>query len=143
MNKHLITSASDRLEKVSDTRTPPPVQSSAPKEYSASHTRRLKRQRVNDCELSLAWLEQYGYSATKVEAINKRTGEVEVINLSENERDAIFGNDSASIAEEDLQMLNMILFIKDRFQVYGEAYHEMTKICKALPRSYLIKGSPN
>ena len=146
MNKHLstlLTSASDRLKKVSDTCTPPPVQSSASKEYSASHTRRLKRQRVNDCELSLAWLEQYGYSATKVKAINKRTGEVEVINLSENERDAIFGNDSASIAEEDLQMLNMILFIKDRFQTSGEAYHEMTKICKALPRSCLIKGSSN
>ena len=51
---------------------------------------------------SLAGLEQYGYSATKVEAINKRTGEVEVINLSENERDAIFGTNSASMAEEDL-----------------------------------------
>ena len=58
MNKHLstlLTSASDRL-KVSDIRTPPPVQSSAPKEYSASHTCCLKRQCVNDCEPSLAWL---------------------------------------------------------------------------------------
>ena len=47
----------------------------------------------------MAWLEQYGYSATKVEAINKRMGEVEMINLSENER-CHFWNDSASIAED-------------------------------------------
>ena len=57
----LLTSASDKLKKVSGTHLPPPVESSTPKEYSASHTRRLKRQRVNDCELSLAWLEQYDY----------------------------------------------------------------------------------
>lgn len=81
-------------------------------------------------ELSLAWLEQHDYLATKIEPINKSMGEVEVINLRK--RDANFGNDSASMAE-DLQML------KDRFQISGEAYHEMTKICKALPRSYLIK----
>lgn len=119
----MLTSASDKLKKVSDAHTPPPVQSSAPRDYSTSHSRRLKRQRVSDCELSLAWLEQYGYSATKVEAINKRTGAVEVINLTENERDAIFGADSASMAEEDLQTNNIILFIKDRFQISGEAYH--------------------
>ena len=91
----------------------------------------------------VAWLQQCGYSATKVEAINKRTGAVEVINLTGNERDAIFGTDSASVAEEDLQTINMILFIKDRFQISGEAYHEMTKVCKALPRSYLIIAKLN
>ena len=47
------------------------------------------------------------------------------------------------MAEEDLQMINMNLFIKDRFQISIEAYHEMTKICKALPRSYFIKGLLN
>ena len=63
--------SANRLKKVPDSHTPPSVQSSTPNKYSASHTPRLKRQRVNDCELSLAWLEQYGYSATKVEAVYK------------------------------------------------------------------------
>ena len=37
-------------------------------------------------------------------------------------------------------MLNkQILFVEDRFHVSGQAYHELAKICRALPRHWRIK----
>ncbi len=33
----------------------------------------------------------------------------------------------------------MLLYVKDRYDVSGGAYHEMTKVCKTLPRSYKLK----
>ena len=36
-------------------------------------------------------------------------------------------------------MLNMILLIKDSYNISGGAYHELASICKSLPRHYKIK----
>ena len=33
----------------------------------------------------------------------------------------------------------MMLYAKDRFQVSGRAYHEMSKICRQMPRHYKVK----
>lgn len=64
--------ASDKLKKQGCNM--PPLKRSAERPYSESHLCRLKKQRLNDCELSLAWLERQGFKATKVEALNKETG---------------------------------------------------------------------
>ncbi len=136
--KAQIQVASERLKHFGDTRMPlEDGGTHTSREYSKSHKRCLKRKRVQECELSLAWLERQGYKATKVEAINKATGEIEVITLSPTDSTDILGSDSVS--DSDIDMINMILFIKDRYNVSGNAYHEMTKVCKSLPRSYKIK----
>ncbi len=107
------------------------------REYSASHSRRLKRNRTMACELSLAWLEKEGYKVAKVEAVNSKTGEVEVICRPSRELMDALGQEPLS--ESDADTLQMILYVKDRFNISGQAYHEMTKICKSLPRSYKVK----
>jgi len=33
-----------------------------------------------------------------------------------------------------------MLYIKDRFDVSGRAYHEMAKVCKEMPRHYKLKN---
>ena len=43
-------------------------------EYSDSHQRFLKRERMRSCELSLAWLQREGYTPTRVELKCNKTG---------------------------------------------------------------------
>ena len=33
----------------------------------------------------------------------------------------------------------MMLYVKDRFSISGRAYHEMAKLCKAMPKHYKLK----
>ena len=33
----------------------------------------------------------------------------------------------------------MLLYVKDRHNVSGDAYHEMAQMCKAMPRHYKLK----
>ena len=51
---------------------------------------------------------------------------------------SIFGSDAASVSDDDLDMISM-MYVKDKYYVSGNAYHEMSRLCKGLPRSYKIK----
>ena len=136
-NEHLkkqIAIASEKLKKSSESMPLRPRDFN--RSYSESHTRLLKRKRAEECEVSLAWLDYDGYSPTKIEMVDKRTGKVEVVKLLDHQRDELFGKD---VTGDDIDMVNMLLYIKDRYNVSGGAYHEMTKICKSLPRSYKMK----
>ena len=45
-----------------------------------------------------------------------------------------------SVSEEEMNTINMMLYIiKDKYNISGGAYHEMTQICKTLPRLYRLK----
>lgn len=50
----------------------------------------------------------------------------------------MFGSEEV-VTEESVDMLNMILLIKDSYNISGGAYHELAAICKSLPRHYKIK----
>lgn len=51
----------------------------------------------------------------------------------------MFGQNIESVSNDDLDMLNMILFVKDRYNISGEAYHQLARICKDLPRHWKLK----
>ena len=51
-------------------------------------------------------------------------------------KQAIFGPDPQMSQNED--QINM-LFINDRYDLSQDAYHETAKICKEMPRHYLLK----
>ena len=104
-------------------------------DYSDRHMRRVKRQRLESCCASLGWLEAEGYTPLKVELKNKRTGEVETVALNSD----VLGEDASAMSQDDLDMLHMMLYIKDKFNVSGEAYHRMARLCKAMPRHYKLK----
>ena len=38
-----------------------------------------------------------------------------------------------------MNSINMMLFVKDKYNNSGGAYHEMTRICKTLPQHYKLK----
>lgn len=106
-------------------------------DYSKSHQRRLKRARTRKCEDSLLWLHQEGLTPLAVDVKNRSTGRTEKITLDRGEMEEIFGPDE--LTEENIDILNMILLIKDQYNISSSAYHELTQICKALPRTYRVK----
>jgi len=40
-------------------------------------------------------------------------------------------------------MINMMLLVKDQYQVAGSAYHEFAKICQEMPRHYKLHEKTN
>ena len=41
--------------------------------------------------------------------------------------------------QDDIDIVNMMLYAKDRFSVSGSAYHEMTQACRQMPCHYKLK----
>ena len=62
--------------------------------------------------------------------------DVEAIELNAED---VFGHNLDSVSENNLQVINMMLFIKDKFNVSSHAYHELAKVCKSMPRYYKIQ----
>ena len=62
-----------------------------PFQCTEQHRRKLKRKRKQSCSESLAWLEQEGYSASKVEIVNRKTGETEIVTLIDYDPDDFLG----------------------------------------------------
>lgn len=75
----------------------------------------------------------------KVDAPNAKTGKVENIVLQSEDAESVFGPDALSATDSDVDMISILLYVKDRHNVSGGAYHEMTQVCKTLPRSYKLK----
>ena len=43
------------------------------------------------------------------------------------------------MSESEIDVLNMMIYVKDRFNISGDAYHEMAQLCRAMPRHYKLK----
>lgn len=108
------------------------------KHYSKRHEQRLKKARAETCAAALTWLEAEGLTPLKVVVHSSVTDTVETIALQQDIGSAL-GVNHDTISEDDVDTVSMMLFIKDRFDVSGRAYHEMAKICKSMPRHYQIK----
>ena len=44
-----------------------------------------------------------------------------------------------AVSESEIDVLNMMIYVKDRFNISGDAYHEMAQLCRAMPRHYKLK----
>ena len=67
---------------------------------------------------------------------NQKTSEIETIVLNEQNLSEALGE---PLTTEQVDTVSMMLYIKDRYDVSGRAYHQMAKICKQLPRHYRLK----
>ena len=45
--------------------------------------------------------------------------------------DEVFGENFEIANQDDIDRI--LMFVKDRFNVSGEAYHQMAQVCKAMP----------
>ena len=51
----------------------------------------------------------------------------------------IMGSDAYCATQEDFDLINMMLLIKDKHCISGRGYHEMASVCKEMPRHYKLK----
>ena len=73
-----------------------------------SQQRNIKRKREASCQESLQWLED-GYVPAKLVMTNSRMGEVQEVMLREEE----------TSVEDDVDRLNMVLYLKDKHNISG------------------------
>ena len=88
----------------------------SPSKCSKRHLRNLKRKREHKCTESLAWLESDGYQPSKIVLKNVKTGATEEI---------IFQSDSTdqhSDQESDVDLLNMVVYLNDRYNMSGNTF---------------------
>ena len=108
-------------------------------DFSDRHQRRLKRHRTHACNDSLEWLKLEGYTPTKLEVMNNKTGMTETLTLNREEAVSMLGADVDSLTEDERDVISMMLYVKDRYSVSKDAYHQMARICKGIPREYLLR----
>ena len=104
-------------------------------EYSQRHQSRLKKQRQGSCSSSLSWLTEDGLQPLEVVVLN--TSQKETIRLSNIAEVLTVEEEPES---EELDMVNIMLYIKDRYSISGAAYHEMAKLCSEMPRHHKLKA---
>ena len=92
-----------------------------------------RKQLQSDIQQSLLFLEDEGASATSVTLVHTESRHTEVINLQSNA-----SPNSPEQVEADNQM-KMVLYVKERFGLSNSAYHEMSMVCRELPRSWKLK----
>ena len=51
----------------------------------------------------------------------------------------LFGPDVDSLTDDQKDTISMTLYVKDRYNVSNDAYHEMGRICRSMPRQYCLK----
>ena len=104
-------------------------------EYSPQHKKRLINQFVSTAQTTLSFLESYDFLATKVEIYNYETDSYEVLSLVD---EGVFG-EKAVLDQDDLQSINMMLYVKEKFGISNQAYHELSMSCKSMPRSWKLR----
>ena len=58
---------------------------------------------------------------------NEKNKEFETTNL---DKEHFLGPETSDVSEEEMDILNMLLYLKDRFNISGSAYHKMAQLCK-------------
>ena len=70
--------------------------------------------------------------------VNSETSEVQRITLRKDLVQAL-NLSGEQIRDEDADMISMMLYVKDKYNISGSAYHEMASLCKQMPRPYKLK----
>ena len=47
--------------------------------------------------------------------------------------------DGEELSEDDVDLVSMMLYVKDRYNVSGSTHHEMASLCSGMPRHYCLK----
>ena len=133
----------EAMHKLAASRTPSatafPIATLKPlKDYSNSHRRRRKRQISKICNSSLEWLQGQGYLPVSVTAVSMATGDKECIDLPDSALTELFTHEE-TIDEDDVNTVNMMLYLKDWHNISHEVYHELAQVCKDMPRHYKLK----
>lgn len=98
----------------------------------------LKRKLAKNCSDSLLWFESEGYTAMNMIHHCNKTGESRTVSL---DTSGFLGPDKTTIIQKQVDTLNMMLYVKDKYNISGDAYHEMAQFVQEYATPLQVKGS--
>lgn len=104
--------------------------------YSKQHQAVKRKRLASEIQSSLSFCEETAFVPKSVSLVNKDTGDQEVLDLTSGSFSSAVGN-SGDLERED--KAKFALYVKDKFSLSHQAYHELTLLSGDLPRSYNIK----
>ena len=112
-------------------------------DYSKHHQKRIKNQLKEECQTTLSFLGLYNFVATKIEVLNTETNQYETFNLVGEGELPFTESDPEALNNDDIDNINMWLYLKDKFIISNEAWHEIAIKANDLPNIYSIKKQIN
>ena len=94
-------------------------------DYSKHHQKRIKNQLKEECQTTLSFLGLYNFVATKIEVLNTETNQYETFNLFGEGELPFTESDPKAPNNDDIDNINMWLYLKDKFINSNEAWHEI------------------
>ena len=85
-----------------------------------------KKQVAGDIKSALNFCEMKGFKINSVELENSDTGKCEILDIK---------NGSFSEKENTSSSLNAVLYVKDKYAISNEAFHELSMVAHGLPKS--------
>lgn len=100
-------------------------------------------QKSSSCQTTLSFLGLYNFIATKIEVLNTETNQYETFNLVGEGELPFTESDPKALNNDDIDNINMWLYLKDKFNISNEAWHEIAIKANDLPNIYSIKKQIN
>ena len=73
-----------------------------------------------------------------VSAVNMNTGKTKLIGLRNESLAELFRYED-EVNDNDVDMIDMTLYVKDWYSVSHDTYHELANLCKEMPWQYKVK----
>ena len=105
----------------------------------SKHQKRIKNQLKDECQTTLSFLGLYNFIATKIEVLNTDTNQYETFNLVGEGELTFTDSDPKELTNDDLDNINMWLYLKDKFNISNEAWYEIATKANGVPNTYSIK----
>ena len=102
-----------------------PAKNKSFKDYTNQHQCQIRKQLKEQCETALSFLGHYQFVPSRVELSNANIGEVESFSFIEDNEAAEQNEEEKEMEEVEISNLNMWLYLKDRFNISNEAWHEL------------------
>ena len=96
-----------------------------------------------ECQTTLSFLGPYNFVETKIEVLNTETNQYETFNLVGEGELPFTESDPKALNNDDIDNINMWLYLKDKFNISNEAWHEIAIKANGLPNTYSIKKQIN
>ena len=87
--------------------------------------------------LSPGWMKK-GLTPSIVTVLNKETSYTEIVCVRKDLKAAL-NLDGEDLGQQEVDMISMMLYVKDRYHISGNAYHEFASFCHAILRRYRLK----
>ena len=85
----------------------------------------VRKQLKEQCEIALSFMDHYQFTQSRVELCNVDTGEVESVSFDEENQEGDENEEGKEMEETEVHNLNMWVYLKDRFNISNEAWHEL------------------